>query len=82
MTICEPMPRKKPIPAFLAYLANLSVIAQTAPEVAGAIVQELEDQWHYLKLIASENYCSPATQSAMGNLLTAEYGRGSFSAVL
>ncbi|HQN00154.1 MAG TPA: glycine hydroxymethyltransferase, partial [Candidatus Hydrogenedentes bacterium] len=52
-------------PAFLAYLANLSVIAQTAPEVAGAIVQELEDQRHYLKLIASENYCSPATQLAM-----------------
>jgi len=63
-------------PAFLAYLANLSVIAQTAPEVAGAIVQELEDQRHYLKLIASENYCSPATQLAMGNLLTDKYAEG------
>lgn len=63
-------------PAFLAYLANLSVIAQGAPEVAGAIVQELEDQRSYLKLIASENYCSPATQLAMGNLLTDKYAEG------
>ncbi len=63
-------------PAFLAYLANLSVIAQTAPEVARAIVQELEDQRRYLKLIASENYCSPATQLAMGNLLTDKYAEG------
>lgn len=63
-------------PAFLAYLANLSVVAQDNPEAAGAIVQELEDQRRYLKLIASENYCSPATQLAMGNLLTDKYAEG------
>ena len=63
-------------PAFLAYLANLTVVAQTAPEAAKAIVQELADQRRYLKLIASENYCSPATQLAMGNLLTDKYAEG------
>ncbi|MCK5860891.1 MAG: glycine hydroxymethyltransferase [Candidatus Hydrogenedentes bacterium] len=63
-------------PAFVAYLANLTVVARTAPEVAHAIVQELADQRRYLKLIASENYCSPATQLAMGNLLTDKYSEG------
>ncbi len=63
-------------PVFAAYLSNLSVIAETAPEVARAIVQELADQRSYLKLIASENYCSPATQLAMGNLLTDKYSEG------
>lgn len=63
-------------PAFLGYLANLSVVAQKAPEVARAIVQELRDQRRYLKLIASENYCSPAVQMAMGNLLTDKYAEG------
>jgi glycine hydroxymethyltransferase len=29
-----------------------------------------------LKLIASENYCSLATQAAMGNLLTDKYAEG------
>ncbi len=63
-------------PAFLAYLANLTVVANSAPEVAHGIVQELEDQRRYLKLIASENYCSLATQLAMGNLLTDKYAEG------
>ena len=54
----------------LAYLANLTETAKRAPAVAKAVVQELADQRSYLKLIASENYCSLATQLAMGNLLT------------
>ncbi|MBZ0090343.1 MAG: aminotransferase class I/II-fold pyridoxal phosphate-dependent enzyme, partial [Thermoanaerobaculia bacterium] len=44
--------------------------------VAKEIVQELADQRSYLKLIASENYCSLATQLAMGNLLTDKYAEG------
>jgi len=63
-------------PAMLAYVANLSQVASVAPEVAGAIVQELADQRAYLKLIASENYCSIATQVAMGNLMTDKYAEG------
>ncbi len=61
---------------FLAYLANLSAVAAVVPEAARAVVQELADQRSYLKLIASENYCSLATQLAMGNLLTDKYAEG------
>ncbi|MGE5527567.1 MAG: glycine hydroxymethyltransferase [Patescibacteria group bacterium] len=63
-------------PAFLAYLANLSAVAGTAPGIAGLIVRELADQRRNLKLIASENYSSLATQLAMGNLLTDKYAEG------
>lgn len=60
----------------VAYVANLSQVAGVAPSVAKAIVQELADQRSSLKLIASENYCSLATQLAMGNLLTDKYAEG------
>lgn len=63
-------------PGFLAYIANLSTVSQVAPTVARSIVQELADQRAYLKLIASENYCSLPTQLAMGNLLTDKYAEG------
>ena len=46
------------------------------PEVARSIVQELADQRSNIKLIASENYSSLATQCAMGNLLTDKYAEG------
>lgn len=61
---------------FLAYIANLSNVASVAPGIATSIVQELADQRSNLKLIASENYCSLATQLAMGNLLTDKYAEG------
>jgi glycine hydroxymethyltransferase len=63
-------------PGMLGYVSNLSAVSQVAPEMARAIVQELADQRHYLKLIASENYCSLSTQLAMGNLLTDKYAEG------
>ena len=62
--------------SFLAYLANLSSVHAVAPEVAKSIVKELADQRSNLKLIASENYSSLATQCAMGNLLTDKYAEG------
>ncbi len=62
--------------ATVAYLANLSATAAVAPEIARAVVQELADQRSHLKLIASENYCSLATQLTMGNLLTDKYAEG------
>ncbi len=61
---------------FLGYIANLSAVSTVAPNVAGSIVNELAAQRSYLKLIASENYCSLATQLAMGNLLTDKYAEG------
>ncbi len=63
-------------PGFVSYLASLCQIASVAPEVAGSIVRELADQRTNLKLIASENYCSLATQLSMGNLLTDKYAEG------
>src|SRR5665811_590618 len=60
----------------LAFLANLENVGRVAPAVAGAIVQELTDQRNNIKLIASENYSSLATQSAMANLLTDKYAEG------
>lgn len=60
----------------LAYLASLSKVAEVSPEIVRGIVAELRDQRSHLKLIASENYCSLATQLAMGNLLTDKYAEG------
>lgn len=60
----------------LAYLANLTMVANVAPAITRSIVKELADQRANLKLIASENYCSLATQLAMGNLLTDKYAEG------
>jgi glycine hydroxymethyltransferase len=63
-------------PGFLAYLANLECVARVAPAVARSIVQELADQRHNIKMIASENFSSLATQCAMANLLTDKYAEG------
>jgi glycine hydroxymethyltransferase len=52
------------------------VINKTAPEVAGIIEQELQDQRSYLKMIASENYCSPAVMAAQATILTDKYSEG------
>jgi len=62
--------------AAIAYLSTLDHLAQDNPEIVQAITKELTDQRNYLKLIASENYCSLATQLAMGNLLTDKYSEG------
>ncbi len=53
-----------------AYRAALEVIAAVEPTVAGAIRSELADQRASLKLIASENYASPAVLLTMGNWLS------------
>lgn len=62
--------------AAVAYLATLDHIALTHPDIANCIIHELKDQRSRLKLIASENYSSLATQLAMGNLLTDKYAEG------
>jgi glycine hydroxymethyltransferase len=65
-----------PHPGAAAYYAALDQVAAVSPSVAGAIVAELQAQRTNLKLIASENYSSLATQLAMGNLLTDKYAEG------
>lgn len=59
-----------------AVYASLDLVAGTSPVVAKAVIGELRDQRSHLKLIASENYSSLATQLAHGNLLTDKYAEG------
>lgn len=60
-----------------AWSAALAVVESVEPTVAGAIRAELADQRASLKLIASENYASPAVLLAMGNWLSDKYAEGS-----
>lgn len=69
-------PEEKRSSAAIAYLASLDVIEKKSPEVVHSIEQELKDQRSYLKMIASENYCSYAVQLAMGNFMTDKYAEG------
>jgi glycine hydroxymethyltransferase len=62
--------------AMVAYTASLQQIAEVDMQVAARIVNELADQRTHLKLIASENFSSIASQLAMGNLLTDKYSEG------
>src|SRR5579859_1342664 len=59
-----------------AYRSALEVIAAVEPGVAGAIRSELADQRASLKLIASENYASPAVLLTMGTWLSDKYAEG------
>ncbi len=60
----------------VAYRNALDVIASSEPAVAAAIRGELHNQRTQLKLIASENYASPATLLAMGNWFSDKYAEG------
>ncbi len=62
--------------ASAAYTNALDVIAAVEPDVAGAIRSELADQRASLKLIASENYASPAVLLTMGSWLSDKYAEG------
>ncbi|TML30302.1 MAG: glycine hydroxymethyltransferase [Actinobacteria bacterium] len=59
-----------------AFRAALEVVRAVEPRVADAIGAELTDQRASLKLIASENYASPAVLLAMGNWLSDKYAEG------
>jgi glycine hydroxymethyltransferase len=59
-----------------AYSKALEVIAAVEPRVAEATRQELVDQRASLKLIASENYASPAVLLAMGTWFSDKYAEG------
>src|SRR6187402_407988 len=59
-----------------AYSQALEVIASVEPRVAEATRAELADQRNSLKLIASENYASPAVLLTMGSWLSDKYAEG------
>ncbi|MFF5297708.1 glycine hydroxymethyltransferase [Paractinoplanes globisporus] len=59
-----------------AFRSALEVVRSVEPRIADAIAKELHDQRESLKLIASENYASPAVLLAMGNWLSDKYAEG------
>src|SRR6187200_985658 len=62
--------------ASTAYDAALEVIATVEPRIADATRKELADQRSSLKLIASENYASPAVLLTMGTWFSDKYAEG------
>ncbi|OPZ20797.1 MAG: Serine hydroxymethyltransferase [candidate division BRC1 bacterium ADurb.BinA364] len=60
----------------VAFAAALDAVAKVEPAIAEGIRRELADQRSKLKLIASENFASPATLLAMGNWLSDKYSEG------
>ncbi|MEE6137338.1 glycine hydroxymethyltransferase [Mycobacterium sp. 050128] len=62
--------------ATAAYRAALQVIESVEPRIAAATRKELADQRDSLKLIASENYASPAVLLTMGTWLSDKYAEG------
>ncbi len=64
-------------PEARAFRQALDVISEVEPRVSELIRAELADQRRFLKLIASENYASPAVLLAMGNWFSDKYAEGS-----
>ena len=62
--------------ASAAYQSALQVIETIEPRIADATRKELADQRDSLKLIASENYASPAVLLTMGTWLSDKYAEG------
>jgi glycine hydroxymethyltransferase len=60
----------------MVFAAALEMIESVEPRVAASIAAELASQRRQLKLIASENYASPAVLLAMGNWLSDKYAEG------
>src|SRR5437867_4778183 len=58
------------------YAADWESLKTTDPEVAHAIAGELERERTTLRLIASENYASPAVLAAVGSTLNNKYAEG------
>ena len=58
------------------YAADWEALKATDPEVASAIAGELERERTELRLIASENYASPAVLAAIGSTMNNKYAEG------
>jgi glycine hydroxymethyltransferase len=58
------------------YVASWEALQATDPEVATAIASELERERTTLRLIASENYASPAVLAALGSTMNNKYAEG------
>jgi glycine hydroxymethyltransferase len=58
------------------YAADWEALKATDPEVAAAIAGELNRERTNLRLIASENYASPAVMAAVGSSMNNKYAEG------
>ena len=58
------------------YAADWDALKAADPEVADAIANELQRERTNLRLIASENYASPAVLAALGSTMTNKYAEG------
>ena len=58
------------------YAADWEALKATDPEVAAAVADELQRERTTLRLIASENYASPAVLAAVGSTLNNKYAEG------
>ena len=58
------------------YAADWDALKAADPEVADAIANELQRERSNLRLIASENYASPAVLAALGSTMTNKYAEG------
>ena len=66
-------PARRRLKSDTFFSANL---AETDPEIAGAIANELGRQSHEIELIASENIVSRAVLEAQGSVMTNKYAEG------
>jgi glycine hydroxymethyltransferase len=58
------------------WVADWDVLQATDPEVAEALVGELERERSTIRLIASENYTSPAVLAALASTMNNKYAEG------
>src|SRR5690242_7491581 len=58
------------------YAADWEALKKTDPEVANAVAGELNRERTNLRLIASENYASPAVLAAVGSTMNNKYAEG------
>ncbi len=56
--------------------ADWATLQRTDPEVASALVGELDRERTTLRLIASENYASPAVLAALASTMNNKYAEG------
>ena len=58
------------------WVADWDALRESDPEVAEALVRELERERSTLRLIASENYTSPAVLAALASTMNNKYAEG------
>ncbi|MEU8342526.1 serine hydroxymethyltransferase [Actinomadura meyerae] len=58
------------------HVPSVSHLSAEDPEIAGLVEAEARRQFEKLRLIASENYVSPAVLEATGSVLTNKYSEG------